>query len=786
MSFDFFTSEKLLEYLTPKGLERALQIANLQDILMALDISNVEYISDTLIKSIFMRDFELLRRLIDNIFVCCKYREFYVGQYAFLLYVLDQTIQNGTRVQSSVKLGFQSRESVDRSIFTFRYLLANDNKISAFMTKKGVNDKETNESITSRRRSIIISEGTSQARLNHDESQIFTMIKLENDDKDDEKKGEADDEFEAFYDDFIMKSDVILKEFRSRVFVINQSVAKQPWRLFAIYKSFDFFNEDRYYIHILDFFKNSPAFDIDQMTVFAFFAPQLKRRSRKLYDDLYESMKNKHRHSRLPYSFSDFFMRFESNDKNGWEGHREVVENCGFRAGTPQFAVRHDDVNFFIEKRKREKEMDAKIASGDNDAIREMMKEGGDIFIDYNMRVKENVFFRYRQLAFRCTLLQLAAYYGSEKCFNFLLENGADPNEVDDIGLSVMHFAVVGGSHPIIKQLHKLGFTFDTGSISLVAESYRLDLFEWLLSVIEINFEESYLQTGTIIHRAASANNILILLYCISRGVNVNIYDHLNLTPLFYAATNRSIDAIDLFLSHKDIEWSLSDKFKDTPLHGAAKSGDCDTFIALLKHKDADINILDFNEKTVFRYAIGEGNYDIVRLIIDKYKNEFHFNEVDNEHKIVVFDALFTNYLSAFIVACECEIIDLNVPRNDGYYLIHAIVITNQTDLARILMKQERLDPNVRLSDGTTTLHIAAKNNFLEIVDFLINNKKTDVNVVDDLGMTPIHYAIKKINYEIVKTLIKCDRIDRNVKIILITFFFFHIHNGILYILFFI
>ena len=109
------------------------------------------------------------------------------------------------------------------------------------------------------------------------------------------------------------------------------------------------------------------------------------------------------------------------------------------------------------------------------------------------------------------------------------------------------------------------------------------------------------------------------------------------------------------------------------------------------------------------------------------------------------------------------------------------LVITNQTDLARILMKQERLDPNVRLSDGTTALHIAAKNNFLEIVDFLINNKKTDVNVVDDLGMTPIHYAIK-----IVKTLIKCDRIDRNVKIILITFFFFHIHNGILYILFFI
>lgn len=61
-----------------------------------------------------------------------------------------------------------------------------------------------------------------------------------------------------------------------------------------------------------------------------------------------------------------------------------------------------------------------------------------DIFFDYNMRIKQSIYLRYRQLQFLCTLLQLAAYYGSEKCFSFLLENGADPTIEDDNGLNVV------------------------------------------------------------------------------------------------------------------------------------------------------------------------------------------------------------------------------------------------------------------------------------------------------------------------------------------------------------
>ena len=71
--------------------------------------------------------------------------------------------------------------------------------------------------------------------------------------------------------------------------------------------------------------------------------------------------------------------------------------------------------------------------------------------------------------------------YGSEKCFSFLLEKGADPTIEDDIGLNVIHFAVGGGSNKIILQVQKLGFSFDIGTILLIVESYHLDLFQWIL-----------------------------------------------------------------------------------------------------------------------------------------------------------------------------------------------------------------------------------------------------------------------------------------------------------------
>ena len=280
-----------------------------------------------------------------------------------------------------------------------------------------------------------------------------------------------------------------------------------------------------------------------------------------------------------------------------------------------------------------------------------------------------------------------------------------------------------------------------------------------------------FLHSIGIIHRACSSNNILMLLFCIANGVNVNVFDNLELTPLFYAASNRSIDAINVLLSHKDIDWSLADKFKDTPLHGAAKSFDCDTFIAVMNHKDADINVKDFRQRTAFRYAISEGKYDIVRMIISKYGDEVDFTEIDDIGENLGFSSSFGNVLSTFILICECPKVDFDVPRNDGFCLLHYIVSSNQVEFVRVFLQIERINPNVKLPDGTTPLHIAAKQGFTEIVQLLIDNTKTLINIKDGYGLTPLHLAIKHINTDVVKILVNCDRVDLEVTVIFYLFF---------------
>ena len=129
---------------------------------MALESSNIETICDYLVQSVFLRDPELIPRLVDNIFVCCKYREFYVEQYAFLIYAIHQMLRITTRIQSSINLGFQTKEGVDKNIFTYKYLIQNDVFIKSYVNKDLNCFSKENEKVASRRKSLLLSETQSK------------------------------------------------------------------------------------------------------------------------------------------------------------------------------------------------------------------------------------------------------------------------------------------------------------------------------------------------------------------------------------------------------------------------------------------------------------------------------------------------------------------------------------------------------------------------------------------------------------------------------------------------
>ena len=660
MSFHELEQEILKKYLDPNGLERGFLIADLQKILMSLNDENIEEICSKLINSSFVKDKELLHRLVDNIFNCCKYRELYINQYVSLLFGLSENMSENS------------------------------------------------------------------------------------------------------------------SEFKRLVFNINQCIALQPWRLYCISQCVHLFDSKDIYMNVLKFFENwnqnildsddnnedvfNTVTSVVHINVFVYFAPLIEKNMPELFQKFFMEMKLKLSQMKLPLPYRDVITEIEKYKANNWENYQELL-HYATESNTILYAIRKDDVSFFSEIGKSINPnliYNGLINFSNNDDGNSPMTK-----INFNVRVKPSILIRFPHLNNKCTLLQWAAYWGAEQCFNFLLENGANPEETDEIGLDLMQYAVIGGTYDIIMKVQELGFSFEK-SLPLIAECYRFDLFEYLISVMDFDLEESFLQTGTVFHRAASANNTYIILYCISKGINVNVFDNIQLTPLFYASNNGSIDVINILLSHKDINWALADKFLDTPLHGAAKKGDCDTFSTLMKHKDANVNVLDWQGRTALEYSLYEGKDEFILYVLHNYPNVW-INNIDIYGENSLFCCLESLFLHSFKIFCDLPGLDFNVIDNKGVTVLHLSVKMNLLTRSCILLEKESLDPNILNKDGMPALHIAIQNGNDKIVQYFIKNPRTDMNLRNRNGYTALHVAIKYSQTKIISLLLDCDRVDKTV-----------------------
>lgn len=74
------------------------------------------------------------------------------------------------------------------------------------------------------------------------------------------------------------------------------------------------------------------------------------------------------------------------------------------------------------------------------------------------------------------TFLQWSAFCGAEKCFQFLIENGADPSLNDRQGRSSLQYAAAGGNLNILKQLQKIVPDMDKAKETAV-EYENIDIF---------------------------------------------------------------------------------------------------------------------------------------------------------------------------------------------------------------------------------------------------------------------------------------------------------------------
>lgn len=533
------------------------------------------------------------------------------------------------------------------------------------------------------------------------------------------------------------------------IFEIHQSDCRQPWRLLFIWGCTHLYNSDEIYSYIQAYLRKFETIDDEQMNLFLYFAPYIEKYDKPIFDRILAEMRLRKSRMNLPLIYHPFLNQFKQLRENNWLQHKSAVSD-GFTNDCLIYAIRHDEYELFLSY--------AQSAT-----------------FDPNQRINESLLIRYPALMNRMTILEWASFHGARRTFDYLLEHGADPYLTDEIGLNLMHFSVLGGHHYMITKCQELGFDFTNGVVPLVAEMYRTNLFQYLYQNNLFKIDEAFTTTGTVFHRCATANNIYLMLFCIEKDIDVNVRDKFDLTPLYYAVKNMSLDAVLLILNHKDVVWNATDKFNDTPLHGAAKAGNVEIFKALLEHRQGMLNTVDVHNRTPLVYAIEESKIEIVECCLEY--NDAQINLPDDTGRTPIFHACERGSIECFKKMIEANnkkkkddqigienLIDFNCRRKDGVSILHYCTQNNKLEFLRILLQQPEVEPNITDGEGRSPLHIAAKFGFVEVFQALIANEKTDTNSRSEYGMTPLLLAVRYSQKEVVEILLKCDRVDVNLK----------------------
>src|SRR6266404_5414280 len=108
---------------------------------------------------------------------------------------------------------------------------------------------------------------------------------------------------------------------------------------------------------------------------------------------------------------------------------------------------------------------------------------------------------------------------------------------------------------------------------------------------------------GTALHSASYAGHLRVVRSLLRHGVDIDIRDKANCTPLGRASTSGRCDVVQCLIVH-GADVNSRDDSDFTPLARAANMGHVDVIRVLLEH-NADVNVQDYNGLTPLHTAIG-------------------------------------------------------------------------------------------------------------------------------------------------------------------------------------
>jgi ankyrin repeat protein len=297
-----------------------------------------------------------------------------------------------------------------------------------------------------------------------------------------------------------------------------------------------------------------------------------------------------------------------------------------------------------------------------------------------------------------------------------------------------------------------------TSTPALIHAVYRGDIEEVKLLVSADNDIEARhpRNGGTAAIVAALLGDSEILEILLNSGASVAATDRFCRTALHYAASEGTIDCVNLLLSHGALT-TLSDMQKELPLHRAVRYNQETAKVLLAQQVNPLLPVASFKRNVLHQATIRE-NIGMIKLILNHIRTTKH--RQDCSHK---------GCMASKLSLCDCPVIYSGIDDEDsaGSTAFQLAINKGACSVVSLLLPYSLSKVNApqRIYDWTSKdvlnpvpwerpLHKAARTSDLELLRVLLA-AGADVDLLNSSGRTALELAIHKTNKEATEILLE-------------------------------
>ncbi|XP_052076528.1 uncharacterized protein LOC127714496 [Mytilus californianus] len=250
------------------------------------------------------------------------------------------------------------------------------------------------------------------------------------------------------------------------------------------------------------------------------------------------------------------------------------------------------------------------------------------------------------------------------------------------------------------------------------------------------------------LHLACKKGHLEIVKDLVENNSLVDIPNHEELKPFFYACENNSVDVAKYMLHYSGIKVNekYSRKNKRCVLHVVCANGYTDLAILLLKN-NAKVDVKDADECTPLHLACYNGNSGTVSALLNSSAN---VDAVDLFGKTSVYIACSANHERVLQLLLDKKAV-VNQKTDNGMTPLRVSCKNGNTVIVKMLLQSgAKVNSN---DQSAVPLHDACKVGNESIIDILIH-AKASVNQKTQDGITPLHEACRKGHANVVKILL--------------------------------